>query len=490
MTRPNRIRLVDGEQVDTEAYPLRRVLAPPESSTGLMKDYVIATPALSVTEISVGKAFYILFGRAPDNSGLAYWNSYFGVGQSVATVADGIIVSTAGAFLIDLDNRAFVGMVYNYLFGKCPEEDQAGQDFWTNQLNNGVSKGTMIQNILEAVVGISGYHADQLRNRLLVVESICRLQKSENYNLSVQDSRTSVLRVTGTPLSYEEAMGDIYRLLVSKIASTPLTWAVSLTSSELYSRARVPDNTTVRQHRYLVWYNRNGEMMLAQAYLPPNFTSVASHRGIISIHGGGWRQGYPEKLYSYNTAFAEGTDPSYVVLGMQYRLTAYNYTSPGPEQDAQDFWDLVNNSPFLKLTSGKVGMFGESSGGHLACFVGSSVDVPRVFAMYPPVDLRGDPAVSVGLDPYVDYYATTTTTKASASTNLKWTSARTTEFQIWHGLSDDFVPVAQSQAFKTVVGTKCKLVTRQGEGHGFSTPTRAEVITEAIKFFDDRQPLT
>jgi acetyl esterase/lipase len=489
-TRPTMTvqRFINGQPIDGAAVK-QRLLTPPESETGMLKPYVQSTAPLTTTQLNVAKAFLVLFGRAPDNAGLDYWTTQLGVNASLSTAVNSLIVGVAGARILDMDNASFVAMTYYHLFGKTPEEDPGGQAYWKGQLEAGVSHGSMVEAIEGAVAGIAGYHPDVMRNRMNTLESICRLQKSQSYDLRTQDSRTAVLRVVGESISYEEAMSDIYRLLVSRTASTPLTWSVNLTASQLYSKARVPDNTTIRQHRYLVWYNRDGDMMLAEAFLPTNFEDIASHRGIISFHGGGWRQGYPDKIYGYNTAFATGTDPSYVVVSPSYHLTAYTAVAPTMQNDAADLRGLVVNSPFFKIDSTKLGMFGESSGGHLALMVGSSQNAHRIFAIYPPTDLTGTPAVSTDLEPYVNDYAPTATLKANASPTAVWNATRTTQFQLWHGTADTFVPQAQTDAFKAVVGSNCYVKKVNGEGHGFTTATKAQVVTAARLFFDERQPL-
>lgn len=481
-------RYINGQPVDGAAVR-QRYLSPSESETGMLKTYVQSTPTLSTTETSVAKAFLALWGRPPDKGALDHWSQQAGPGATIAQVVNMLIQTVEPMIVLDLDNTVFVQTTYYHLFGKMPEEDIVGQDYWISELNLGMSKGTVIDNIFAAVAGVAGYHPDVLRNRWLVVESICRLQKAYNYDMDIQDSKTSVLRVVGELNSYDASMSDVFRLIINKTPSTPMTWGTSLTSADLYNQGRIPGNSSVRQHRYIVWYNRSGTMMLATVYMPQGFSSTPSHRCIISIHGGGWRQGYPEKLYDYNTAFASSTNPSFVVVSPIYRLSAYGYKSPSPENDIADFRTLVSNAPFLKIDTSKISMFGESSGGHLALMVGSKQDAHRVFALYPPTELRGSPSVSVDLDPYVQYYAPTVADKANSSPTAVWTSNRTTLFRLWHGTNDTLVPHTQSDAFVSVVGNKAVVTKVAGEGHGFTPSVRQQVINAVIAFFDERNPL-
>ena len=474
---------LSGAPISFAAGPLRNLSAP-DSSTGEMKSYVTSTGALSVTETSVSRAYYGLFGRSPDLAGMSYWVAQLGAGATVAAAVDTIVAAVSGSLIFDPDPAVSVALIYHNLIGKEPVDDLAGQAYWTSAIKSGTTLGAVVSTIINAAFTLSGYPADQFRNRMLVLESICRLQKSQNYSLSVQDSRSAVLRVLGTADSYDAAMADIYRLLVARTASTPMTWGEVLSSSTLYARSRLYDYCSIRQVRNLVWYNRGGDMMLATVYLPPNFMSV-ENKAVVALHGGGWRQGYPEKIYGYCTALAADATPSRVVLSPTYRLTAYGHTSPAPEHDVADFYALVAARPaFLRMSTSAPCLFGESSGGHLACLLGATQDVPRVAAIYPPINLTGSPAVSDGLAPYVGYYASSAGDRAAASVDLRWTSARTTTFRVWHGLADAFVPAAQSSALKAAAGDKCTVTYKPGEGHGFTTSTMQEVIAGVKSFFD------
>lgn len=455
------------------------------SSTGVLKPYVTSTSALSTNEMNVVIAYLTLFGKTPDRAALAYWSSY---ASTLADAVDSIRAAVSGALIFDADPGVSVALVYYHLFGRVLNDDPAGQAYWTSVLVGTGGYGAMVQTIYAIGSTSDDYYGDTLRNRALAAESVARLQKSQAFDLSGNDARSAVLRVVGAVTSYDAAMVDIYRLLVSRVASTPMSWGQSLTDTSLYSDARTYDNSSIRQHRYLVWYNRSGDMMRATVYLPPNFVPTSSHRGIIALHGGGWRQGYPEVIYDYCTQLASGTDPSYVVLAPTYRLTAHGGVAPGLQNDVADFYSLVNAATRFKLSAGKVSLFGESSGAHLACLLGATQNVHRVLGLYPPINLTGATAVSPTLDPYVDYYASGAT-QTSSSADLQWASGRTTPFQLWHGLSDGFVPSAQTADMVTAAGAYCVPHYLTGEGHGFTYDNRQNVINAARVFFDDRNPL-
>lgn len=487
MRNNTNFRTIGGLPINTDASAIR-VMPSIESTSMSLYPYVTSTPPLSTTELSVGEAFWALFGRTPDAGSLEYWVGVLGAGASTTMAVNTIVSALASSLILDMTPAAWVAQLYYHVLGKMPAEDASGQAYWVGVMG-GSTAGNVAQQVITASLGASGYAADTARNRRKVMESVLRLQKTQGVSLSTQDSRTVLLRTVGVGASYTSCMADVYRLLVSRVASTPNSWGRALTAVALFDEARIPDGAPTRQFRHLVWYNRAGEMMLASVFLPPNFRAVSEHRTIVAWHGGGWRQGYPGQIYNYCTALATGSDPSYVVLAPTYRLTAYGFTAPASQADAEDFYALVNAAAFIKRKPGKVGLFGESSGGHLACMLGATQNIHRVLALYPPIDLRGSPAVSAALDPYVDYYATDAALQASSSANVAWAAGRTTRFQLWHGTSDSFVPSAQTAALVTVAGSFCVARYRAGEGHGFSEAGQAAVLAAAIRFFDDRQAL-
>jgi acetyl esterase/lipase len=457
--------------------------APP--ATAQYKPYVNSTGAWSAEQQNMSIAFWALFGRVPERAAVAYWVGYVGSGATVAQCVDALAGAIDGQLILDGDNKVRVALIYHHFMGKEVSEDAEGQAYWTEQLNGGMSLGTFTSSIATAANGASGFHGDTFRHRLMTLESAFRLQAHHGVDLSIADSRVCVLRVVWSVASYESAMSDIYRLLVLQQASEPSTWAQGMTPQQLFDEGRVYAGSSIRQHRYLVWYNREGNMMLATAFIPANFLYTAQHRGIVALHGGGWRIGYPEIIYQYCVDFA----PDYVVLAPAYRMTPYATTAPGPDDDVADFYALVYSAPRFKLFPGKLGIFGESSGGHLACLVGAIYDIPRVFALYPPIDLRGDPSVSADLNVFSDYYAPSDAIKSHASANVRWTPGRLTRFQLWHGTADTLVPSAQTGLMVSTAGAYCVARYLSGEGHGFSMSGRASVLAAAKRFFDDRETL-
>jgi hypothetical protein len=113
---------------------------------GVGQDWAITDVALdqladgSATKLNqqITDLYVAYFNRAPDSDGLAFWFETIYSGQySLRTIAERFTFEKEylDAYPDSLSNRAFVEQIYLNLFDRNP--DQAGWDWWTNQLDTG-----------------------------------------------------------------------------------------------------------------------------------------------------------------------------------------------------------------------------------------------------------------------------------------------------------------------------------------------------------------
>lgn len=104
-----------------------------------------------------GEAYRIYqtaFNRAPDVSGLGYWINTLDNGSSLTSVA-GVFVSSQ-EFVNQyggLNNEAFVNQMY--LNGLHRAADPSGANYWTTQLNNGLSRATLVAEFSESTENVT-----------------------------------------------------------------------------------------------------------------------------------------------------------------------------------------------------------------------------------------------------------------------------------------------------------------------------------------------
>ncbi len=162
---------------------------------------------------------------------------------------------------------------------------------------------------------------------------------------------------------------------------------------------------------------------------------------IVHVHGGGWRRGSRREPLPvlgadfYDSLAVEG----FAVATVDYRLSG-EARFPAPLEDVRTAVDWVrDNAASYGLDAGRVFLWGDSSGGHLALLAAlTGAKVQGVVAWFPVTDLVGMPsdvAAAGGVpDPGPD--------------------SREAQFLVllMHGDADDMVPTAQSVRLAEALG--------------------------------------
>ena len=95
------------------------------------------------------RLYFAYFLRIPDYAGLQNWINAYRAGMPLDTISNQFagsaeFIQTYG----NLDNTAFVTLVYNNVLGRAP--DPGGLANWVNALNNGMTRGTMMLGFSES----------------------------------------------------------------------------------------------------------------------------------------------------------------------------------------------------------------------------------------------------------------------------------------------------------------------------------------------------
>jgi hypothetical protein len=97
----------------------------------------------------VSRLYQAYFLRIPDTSGLSYWINEKLNGTSLDTISEAFAGSSEFQDRYgSVDNSAYTSLVYNNVLGRAP--DQSGLDFWTNSLNAGASRGSVMTGFSES----------------------------------------------------------------------------------------------------------------------------------------------------------------------------------------------------------------------------------------------------------------------------------------------------------------------------------------------------
>lgn len=228
--------------------------------------------------------------------------------------------------------------------------------------------------------------------------------------------------------------------------------------------------------------------LLLDAYRPAD---DARHPLVVMIHGGGWARGgrFAMGLTKWAAYLASG---GLTVVSIDYRLAPAT-TYPDSFQDCLDGVDwAVEHAERLGADASRVGLWGDSAGGHLVLLLATSQTNPAfagprlrsggarlgaAVAFYPPTDLlilndaerRGRPDARtvrdfVGVDPETD------PARWREASPIEHVHAGLPPILLLQGTRDFLVPDSQARRFAerlAAVGAPHRLEIVDGGVHGF-----------------------
>lgn len=122
----------------------------------------------------------------------------------------------------------------------------------------------------------------------------------------------------------------------------------------------------------------DGVRLTGDAYLP---RAAGKHPVIVAIHGGGWQAGGPIGYQFWGPYLAQR---GYAVFAVSYRLSkAGQKNFPEALHDVRAAIQFVKgNAADMRLDPERVGVIGDSAGGHLAALVALAGDHPNFTGAY------------------------------------------------------------------------------------------------------------
>jgi acetyl esterase/lipase len=241
-------------------------------------------------------------------------------------------------------------------------------------------------------------------------------------------------------------------------------------------------------HHYDIEY---AQALLLDIYQPESAKPLPM---IIFIHGGGWSEGGKEMCRDeINASLVTGR--GYAFACIDYRLSG-EAKFPAQMQDAKSAlaW-LKAHAKEYNIDPDRIGVWGNSAGGHLAALLGTESEVQAVADWFGPVDFIQVENVSQG-EPYYAYtYAATNLLGGPIRDNhalameanpITHISANDPPFLIIHGYGDNTVPIAQSRSLYEALrakGVEAEFLPVEGKGHGFPIP--GPEFDKTMGFFDE-----
>jgi len=273
----------------------------------------------------------------------------------------------------------------------------------------------------------------------------------------------------------------------------------------------VPQGTIV--HHDLAYVSGGHERQVLDLYVP--LPGQRPSPLILMIHGGGWRLNDKAQHPMVRWAIPVLSRAGFAVASINHRYSSHALF-PAQIHDAKAALRWIRrNRDAYGVDPDRIGVWGASSGGHLASLLGTSAGVPAmdgetggssesvrvraVVAWYPPIDFlemasqrlpegsihdAPDSPESLLLGGPIQERRES----ALAASPLSYVSPDDAPFQVLHGDRDLQVPFQQSELLRdalAAVGVPIDFHVVPGAGHGtiaaFQTP---EVANLMVQFFD------
>ena len=210
---------------------------------------------------------------------------------------------------------------------------------------------------------------------------------------------------------------------------------------------------------------------------------------VLWIFGGSWKFG--SKGYHGNVRNL--TRSGIAIASIQYRLSD---TAPYPAQleDCRTAAQWLRTNGFrFGLDPQRIGVSGESAGGHLAALLGTVEGVSRiraVFAQYPPTDLvamgrqYARPGHPSDIEKLLGGPIESKLALAAEASPVNHVCSSSPPFLIIHGARDKLVPLEQSQTLQRKLAqahVESRLIVVPDKGHWFALDEKQ--MAEVASFF-------
>lgn len=215
-------------------------------------------------------------------------------------------------------------------------------------------------------------------------------------------------------------------------------------------------------------------------YQPPNHSLESKTPAIVFFFGGGWSSGSPSQ-FENQCKYLAGR--GMVAITVEYRVASRHAVNiEDCIEDAKSAMRWVReNSAKLGVDPDRIASSGGSAGGHLAACVALMDDFnaktdnsqvsakPNAMVLFnPAMALSVDERLSKNYLTRIDQGQRRTKVEKSKISPLTYASAKQPPCIMLFGTEDDLLEGAQLyQKDSEKAGNSCKLITYEGQGHGF-----------------------
>ena len=275
-----------------------------------------------------------------------------------------------------------------------------------------------------------------------------------------------------------------------------------------WNKSPAPQKLAAKVQSDVIYSPAGGEELKLDVFFPTNVTG-RSLPVVLYVHGGGWQTG-SKSMLSLMPGPSELLRRGYLVVAINYRL-APQHKFPAMLEDAKCAVRFLRaHAKDFNLDSARIGVMGDSAGGHLVALLGLTYDsagfegegwtdqssrVQAVVDLYGPTDFANGNSNFITLKLIQDAFGATNTTDPilKIANPVTYVSSRAPPFLILHGDRDNLVDLQQSAelyARLKAAGVDSTFIVVTNLAHGYvpiglkSSPNHAELSSLIADFFD------
>ena len=316
-----------------------------------------------------------------------------------------------------------------------------------------------------------------------VITNVLKKYKADN-----PDAHAELMKLRkSNPKAFRTKVGELIKAAVEQDPELKKKLDTASSPNRRAPGFKLPDS--VKVVRDIVYATYGDRKVTLDLYLPKGPPS-GKIPCIITIHGGGWRNGDKNKFARFASKFAEN---GFAAACIGYRLMP-EVKVPQCVEDAKASVRWVRaNAKKYNIDPDRLGAFGGSAGAHLVAMLGTSFKVEK---------LEGDGG-NKGISSRVHAVAALATPAdmtafgrfagnaeaAKLISPASYVDKDSAQFLLIHSKGDRVVPYKQSiilQEKLTEASVPVKLTTIEGGGHAFwngNTPTAAKALADTVTFF-------
>ena len=319
--------------------------------------------------------------------------------------------------------------------------------------------------------------------RWAVITDVLKKYKADN-----PDAHAELMKLRKSdPKAFRTKVGELIKAAMEKDPELKKKLDTASSPKGRTPGFKVPDS--VKVVRDIVYATYGDRKVTLDLYLPKNPPS-GKIPCIMTVHGGGWRNGNKNTFARFASTFAEN---GFAAACIGYRLMP-EVKVPQCVQDAKASVRWVRaNAKKYNIDPDRLGAFGGSAGAHLVAMLGTSFKAEKlegdggnkgissrvhaVVALATPADMTAFGRFSGDAE------------EAKLISPVSYVDKDSAQFLLIHSKGDRVVPHKQSiilQEKLTKAGVPVQLTTIEGGGHAFwngNSPTAQKAFADTVTFF-------